>query len=140
ASGSVHIAGSGAISMLVKRVVMCVRAAGLVGPSSRATSEEHAFRPCRYRSGETPRCRPNVRIYAAGVPATGTLTLLFTDLVGSTESLVALGEDRFDSVRDEHDVLVGGTIRAPRGEVVKSTGDGYMAAFHQAVDAVEAAE
>jgi ATP/maltotriose-dependent transcriptional regulator MalT len=57
------------------------------------------------------------------VPRTGTLTLLFTDLVGSTESLVALGEDRYDSVRDEHDALVGGTITAHDGEIVSSAGD-----------------
>jgi predicted ATPase/class 3 adenylate cyclase len=73
------------------------------------------------------------------VPEAGTLTLLFTDLVGSTESLVALGEDRYDSVRDEHEVLVAGTIAAYHGEVVKSTGDGYMAAFRWAADAVGAA-
>jgi adenylate cyclase len=73
------------------------------------------------------------------VPEAGTLTLLFTDLVGSTESLVALGEDRYDSVRDEHEVLVAGTIAAYHGEVVKSTGDGYMAAFPRAADAVAAA-
>jgi class 3 adenylate cyclase len=53
----------------------------------------------------------------------GTLTVLFTDLVGSTESLVALGEDRFDAVRDEHDALVGGTIAAHDGELVKHTGE-----------------
>jgi class 3 adenylate cyclase len=70
---------------------------------------------------------------------TGTVTVLFTDLVGSTELLVALGEDRFDSVRDEHDALVGGTIAAHHGEVVKQTGDGYMAAFLRAADAVGAA-
>jgi adenylate cyclase len=69
----------------------------------------------------------------------GTLTLLFTDLVGSTESLVALGEDRFDAIRDEHDALVGGAIAARDGEVVKHTGDGYMAAFPCAADAVAAA-
>jgi class 3 adenylate cyclase len=73
------------------------------------------------------------------VPGIGTLTLLFTDLVGSTESLVALGEDRYDSVRDEHDALVGGTIAARHGEIVKSTGDGYMATFRRAGDAVDAA-
>jgi predicted ATPase/class 3 adenylate cyclase len=73
------------------------------------------------------------------VPGTGTLTLLFTDLVGSTESLVALGEDRFDAVRDEHDALVGGTITAHDGEIVKHTGDGYMAVFSRAADAVGAA-
>jgi len=69
----------------------------------------------------------------------GTLTLLFTDLVGSTEALVALGEDRYESVRDEHEVLVAGTIAAHDGEIVKSTGDGYMAAFPRAADAVGAA-
>jgi class 3 adenylate cyclase len=77
--------------------------------------------------------------YAAVVPEAGTVTLLFTDLVGSTESLVALGEDRYDSVRDEHEVLVGETIAAYHGEIVKNTGDGYMAAFPRAADAVAAA-
>jgi predicted ATPase/class 3 adenylate cyclase len=73
------------------------------------------------------------------VAGSGTVTSLFTDLVGSTESLVALGEDRYDSVRDEHEVLVAGTIAAYHGEVVKSTGDGYMGAFPRAGDAVAAA-
>jgi predicted ATPase/class 3 adenylate cyclase len=73
------------------------------------------------------------------VAGDATLTVLFTDLVGSTESLVALGEDRYDAVRDEHEVLVGGTIAAYHGEVVKSTGDGYMGAFARAGDAVAAA-
>src|SRR5918994_1681690 len=79
------------------------------------------------------------RIYAPGVPGARTVTLLFTDLVGSTALLVALGEDRFDSVRGEHEALVGGTIAGYHGEVVKSTGDGYMAAFARAGDAVGAA-
>lgn len=69
----------------------------------------------------------------------GTLTLLFTDLVGSTESVVALGEDRFDSVRDEHDSIVGGALCACGGELVTHTGDGYLAAFGRAGDAVAAA-
>src|SRR6266496_6413666 len=84
------------------------------------------------------RRRQDDRNYPAVVPG-GTVTLMFTDLVGSTESLVALGEDRYDSVRDEHEVLVAGTIAAYHGEVVKSTGDGYMAAFWRAGDAVGAA-
>src|SRR5262249_45883473 len=66
------------------------------------------------------------RNYAFGVSGVGTLTLLFTDLVGSTQSLIELGEDRFDAVRDEHDALVGGSIAAHHGELVKHTGDGYM--------------
>jgi class 3 adenylate cyclase len=59
----------------------------------------------------------------------GTVTILFTDLVESTEPLVALGELRFDQIRDEHDTLVGGSISAHGGEIVKHTGDGYMAVF-----------
>jgi predicted ATPase/class 3 adenylate cyclase len=90
------------------------------------------------RSGEAPHGDIKFGSTLPVVQGT-TLTLLFTDLVGSTESLVALGEDRFDSVRDEHDALVGGTIAAHRGEVVKHTGDGYMAAFPRAGDAVAAA-
>jgi class 3 adenylate cyclase len=73
------------------------------------------------------------------MPPTGPVTILFTDLVGSTELLVALGEVRFDQIRDEHDTLVGGSISTHRGDVVKHTGDGYMAAFATASDALAAA-
>jgi class 3 adenylate cyclase/tetratricopeptide (TPR) repeat protein len=69
----------------------------------------------------------------------GTVVVMFTDLVGSTELLVALGEDRFDSVRDEHDSLVGGSVDTHHGEVVKHTGDGFMAVFPGAAEAIAAA-
>jgi predicted ATPase len=65
---------------------------------------------------------------------------MFTDLVGSTASIVAVGEDRYDSVRDEHEALVTGPIAAHHGQVVKSMGDGYMAAFARAADAIAAGE
>ena len=69
----------------------------------------------------------------------GTVVVMFTDLVGSTELLVAIGEDRFDSVRDEHDSLVGGSINTHHGELVKHTGDGFMAVFPGAAEAIAAA-
>jgi class 3 adenylate cyclase/tetratricopeptide (TPR) repeat protein len=69
----------------------------------------------------------------------GTVVVMFTDLVGSTELLVALGEDRFDSVRDEHDSLVGGSIHTHHGQVVKHMGDGFMAVFPGAAEAIAAA-
>ena len=78
------------------------------------------------------------RPYAASM-SPGTVTILFTDLVGSTDLLVALGELRFDQIRDEHDTLVGGSINAHGGEIVKHTGDGYMAAFVTASGALAAA-
>jgi class 3 adenylate cyclase len=90
------------------------------------------------RSGGRER-RDGRSTYAGGVPSVGTVVVMFTDLVGSTELLVALGEDRFDSVRDEHESLVGRSINTHHGELVKHTGDGFMAVFPGAAEAIAAA-
>ena len=68
-----------------------------------------------------------------------TVTVLFTDLVGSTELRHQLGEEGSDRLRRDHDGLVAGAIEAAGGTVVKSTGDGVMATFPGAADAVGAA-
>ena len=68
-----------------------------------------------------------------------TLTLLFTDLVGSTELRTRIGEERSDHLRHTHDGLLRDAISAVAGRVVKSTGDGVMATFLGAADAVGAA-
>lgn len=70
---------------------------------------------------------------------TSVVTLLVTDLVGSTEMRVSTGEDRFDSIRAEHDRLLAEQIVAWHGEVAKHTGDGMIAVFTGASDAVSAA-
>jgi len=68
-----------------------------------------------------------------------TAIVLFTDLVGSTELRSRLGEDAADALREQHDALVTGAIEANRGTVVKHLGDGFMANFAGASDAVSAA-
>ncbi|MDQ1508024.1 MAG: hypothetical protein QOD57_5751 [Actinomycetota bacterium] len=68
-----------------------------------------------------------------------TATVLFTDLVGSTELRSQLGEDAAEQLRHQHDELVGGAVESSRGNVVKNLGDGVMATFAGASDAVEAA-
>ena len=68
-----------------------------------------------------------------------TAIVLFTDLVGSTELRSRLGEDAADVLREQHDALVTGAIKASRGTVVKNLGDGVMATFTGASDAVGAA-
>ena len=68
-----------------------------------------------------------------------TAIVLFTDLVGSTELRSRLGEDAADALRKQHDVLVAGAIETNRGAVVKNLGDGIMATFIGASDAVSAA-
>ena len=65
--------------------------------------------------------------------------MLFTDLVGSTEQRTRLGDDAADVLRQVHDRLVGAAVAASSGEVVKSTGDGLLAVFGSAADALDAA-
>jgi class 3 adenylate cyclase/tetratricopeptide (TPR) repeat protein len=65
--------------------------------------------------------------------------VLFTDLVGSTELRSRLGEDSADELRRRHDVLLTEAVARNRGRVVKGLGDGIMATFAGASDAVAAA-
>jgi class 3 adenylate cyclase len=71
--------------------------------------------------------------------ATGTVTLLFTDLVGSTELLDRLGEDAGERLRREHFAILRAAAREHGGREVKSLGDGLMLAFASALGAVACA-
>lgn len=65
--------------------------------------------------------------------------MLFTDIVGSTELRVHLGEEAADSLRRSHDRMLTEAISAHGGTVVKGLGDGLMATFESAADAVAGA-
>jgi class 3 adenylate cyclase/tetratricopeptide (TPR) repeat protein len=69
----------------------------------------------------------------------GTVTVLFTDLVGSTDLLARLGEAAFDELRRAHFAALRETIGRHRGDEVKTLGDGVLAAFGSAADAVAGA-
>ncbi|MGB9011453.1 MAG: AAA family ATPase, partial [Aeromicrobium sp.] len=75
----------------------------------------------------------------SGQRSTGTATVLFTDLVGSTDLRSRLGEEAADQVRRRHDEVVTAAIEGQSGHVVKSLGDGLMAVFESSADAVAAA-
>jgi class 3 adenylate cyclase/tetratricopeptide (TPR) repeat protein len=62
--------------------------------------------------------------------------VLFTDLVGSTELLSRLGEAAFDGVRRAHFAALRDHIGLRGGAEVKTTGDGLLATFPSAADAV----
>ena len=66
----------------------------------------------------------------------GTWTIVFTDLVGSTEQRTRLGDDMADDLRREHDAIIANAIASHDGEIVKGTGDGVMAAFAGAAEAL----
>jgi class 3 adenylate cyclase len=70
---------------------------------------------------------------------TGTATVLFTDLAGSTEARARLGEEAADELSRRHERLLATEISAHRGVVVKTLGDGVMATFGSAANAVAAA-
>lgn len=70
---------------------------------------------------------------------TATATILVTDLVASTSLRVASGEERADALRRELDAAVGDAIAAHGGHVVKGLGDGVLATFPGASEALAAA-
>jgi class 3 adenylate cyclase/tetratricopeptide (TPR) repeat protein len=69
----------------------------------------------------------------------GTVTMLFTDLVGSTELLDQLGDERAEELRRTHFRLLRDAVAAQGGKEVKNLGDGLMVVFPSAVDAVRCA-
>ncbi|TMB69356.1 MAG: hypothetical protein E6J43_04485, partial [Chloroflexi bacterium] len=72
----------------------------------------------------------------AGEPRSGTVTILFTDLVGSTELMQRLGDDQAEDFRRVHFQLLRDAVAAHGGREVKTIGDSFMVAFDSAVDAV----
>jgi class 3 adenylate cyclase len=56
-------------------------------------------------------------------------TILFTDIVGSTEVAVARGDQRWRELLDRHDAAVRRQLARTRGREVKTTGDGFVASF-----------
>lgn len=56
-------------------------------------------------------------------------TILFTDVVRSTERAAALGDQRWRRLLNRHDEVARTEIGRFRGRLVKSTGDGILATF-----------
>lgn len=56
-------------------------------------------------------------------------TVLFTDIVGSTEQARAMGDLAWRRVLDRHDEAGAEAVGRFRGHLVKSTGDGLLATF-----------
>lgn len=74
-----------------------------------------------------------------GVHDPGTRTVLFTDIVGSTDVTQRFGDEASFALVNAHDSIVRGAVWAGSGREVKHTGDGIMAAFTSAASAVRCA-
>jgi len=56
-------------------------------------------------------------------------TILFTDIVGSTQQASALGDRRWRSLMESHDAVAHTVIDQYSGRLVRHTGDGVLAIF-----------
>lgn len=56
-------------------------------------------------------------------------TVVFTDIVGSTDRAASLGDRRWRQVMELHDHLVRSKLEEFRGRLVRTTGDGMLATF-----------
>jgi class 3 adenylate cyclase len=67
-------------------------------------------------------------------------TILFTDVVGSTNALAEVGDQQWKHVLDRHDQLVIRHLAQYRGRKIVSTGDGVLATFDGPARAVRCAQ
>ncbi len=87
-------------------------------------------------AADAGRDRPDL---TAATAPNGTVTLLFSDIEGSTQLTEALGDREWMNLLREHNELVRAQLAANHGFEVKAQGDGFMLAFASARDALNCA-
>jgi class 3 adenylate cyclase len=133
----VHISGDTAVPIDVGR--------GLAAAIPGATFEElegrdHAFWLSNADGVAAAAERFFTGTVTGGEPDRALATVLFTDIVGSTERAAELGDREWRSVLERHDELVAQTVAEHRGRVVKNIGDGALSTFDGPARAVRCAE
>jgi class 3 adenylate cyclase len=82
-------------------------------------------------------CRVRERTHATHRPVERRLlTVLFTDLVGSTERAQQLGDSRWRDLLDQHNAVCRRQLELHKGREVKTTGDGVLATFDSPTAAI----
>ena len=76
---------------------------------------------------------------ATGASASSTITVMFTDMVGSTDMTQDRGDVAAQEIVRRHNTIVRMAISQYGGKEIKHTGDGIMASFDDATGAVDAA-
>lgn len=66
-------------------------------------------------------------------------TVLFTDIVDSTQHLSQLGDRQWQELMDAHDAIVHREVKKFQGKVIKNTGDGFLAIFDGPARAIRCA-
>ena len=118
--------------------------AGLI-PEARffeLSGSDHAF-----WLGESDEAIDAIEEFATGARPTMTpahhrtlATVLFSDIVGSTQQASALGDAAWTDRLARHDALARDQVSRNGGRVVKTTGDGFLAVFDGPARAIRAAD
>ena len=101
-------------------------------PGPQATGASAVDEVASTVASERPSLRP-------GAAPDGTVTILFSDIEGSTVLNERLGDVRWLELLREHNRLVRDHVQSCGGFEVKSQGDGFMIAFPSARRAIECA-
>jgi class 3 adenylate cyclase len=73
------------------------------------------------------------------LPARSRLTLLFTDIVESTQAIVDLGDEQWRDVLSRYRAMVRRELARCRGREVNTAGDAFFAVFGQPLNGVQCA-
>lgn len=76
----------------------------------------------------------------ASEPERALATILFTDLVGSTERAAELGDRAWRALLERHDAAVRRQLAVHKGREVKTMGDGFLATFDGPARAIRCAQ
>jgi class 3 adenylate cyclase len=82
---------------------------------------------------------PAQRLPVRKIDAGGLVTILFTDVEGSTSLTERLGDSKAWEVLQDYERIVREALKAHGGSEVKELGDGFMASFSSVTRAVECA-
>jgi class 3 adenylate cyclase len=97
-----------------------------------------------YWSGDSDRILAEIQRFLTGTapvvaPDRVLATILFTDMVASTETAARLGDDRWTKLLHEHRLLVRQELHRFRGREVDTAGDAFVAAFDGPARAIRCA-
>lgn len=122
--------------------VLLAEARSAAGEAEGATLELEAARATFERLGATPDMARTDALLAGPETPTGSRevrTFMFTDIVGSTALVEAIGDDAWHDLLHWHDDALRRCFVASGGEEVHRTGDGFFVAFPDARTALECA-
>ena len=122
--------------------VLLAEARSAAGEREAATLELENARATFERLGATPEVARTDALLAGPASPAGARqvrTFMFTDIVGSTALVEAIGDDAWHDLLHWHDDALRRCFTASGGEEVHRTGDGFFVAFPDARTALECA-